>query len=89
MTRKEAGRGERAGRGGAGEDGGQRSEVRNQRINKSVIRNQLRAPCPLLPALHFSSRPGDEAELVVLLQMGMSGQDADTEAVGAGLARRN
>lgn len=31
-------------------------------------------------------RPGDEAELVVLLQMRMSGKDADAEAVGAGFA---
>ncbi len=36
-----------------------------------------------------TSRPGDEAELVVLLQMGMSGQDPDTETVGAGFACRN
>ena len=43
----------------------------------------------LCSAPRASSRPGDEAELVVLLQMGMSRQDADTEAVGTGFARRN
>ena len=34
-------------------------------------------------------RPGDEAELVVLLQMRMSRKDTDAEAVGAGFARGN
>jgi hypothetical protein len=48
----------------------------------------LHTPCSMLHAL-CPSGPGDEAELVVLLQMGMSRQDADTEAVSAGLARRN
>ena len=43
----------------------------------------------LCSAPQASSRPGDKAELVVLLQMGMCRQDADAEAVGAGFARRN
>ncbi len=51
--------------------------------SRAALRSVLRGPCSLL------SRPGNEAELVVLLQMGMSGQDADTETVGAGLACRN
>jgi len=51
--------------------------------------SMLHALCSAPHALRFSSRPGDEAELVVLLQMGMSRQDADTEAVGTGFARRN
>ncbi len=33
--------------------------------------------------------PGDEAELVVLLQMRMSGKDANAESVSAGFTRRN
>ncbi len=43
----------------------------------------------LCPSLRGHSRPRNQTELVVLLEMRMGGKDADAEAVGAGFTGGN
>ena len=60
----------------------------SKNMSKSIVAASPRL-LALCPSLRGHSRPRNQTELVVLLEMRMGGKDADAEAVSAGFTGGN